>query len=595
MPFDGVCIRAITNELNSDLFNARIDKIYQPEKDELMFSIRQPGIGPAKILISANARWARMHINTSKKENPSTPPAFCMLLRKHLEGGKIKEIKQVDFERIVHIRIEALNEFKDWAEKLIICEFMGKHSNIILINPENNLIIDAIKKYGHDLSSYREVLPGKEYKNPPDQAKLNPLNTDLDTFAQAMWNTVKATTLAGSLFNVFSGISPFTAREICLNTGLDPDMPVEQSGEFELSKLYTHLKQILEDINKGENHPGVLYEKNIAVDFAPYTLSKTSSQRFIETASINTACDRYYKNKLDIIRLESMKTNLMRNVKVFLDKANKRKFLQEGDLAQAKENKKYKIWGELITAYYYQLKKGDLEATLTDFYSDKKVNIKLDPRYTPIQNAQRYFKKYNKSTKAIKHLQIRMLKNQQEIDYLESVVIAINQAEHSDELNEIIKELEKEGYLKKRHRHTKIKAQKSKPRKFLSSNGLEILVGRNNTQNDFLTLKLASRHDLWLHTKEIPGTHVIVKLPKTISSIDDIPDSTLEEAAAFAAYYSKASQADKVPVDYTFTANVYKPKGAKPGMVIYDNYWTIIANPTPERIKQLFEKEEHSE
>jgi len=591
MPFDGICIRAITSELNSDLLNARIDKIHQPEKDELIFSIRQAGIGPVKILISANARWARMHINTVKKENPSTPPAFCMLLRKYLEGGKIKEIKQVDFERIVHIKIEALNDFQEWTEKLLICEFMGKHSNIILTNPENNLIIDAIKRYGSNLSSYREVLPGKEYKSPPDQGKLNPLKTGPDSFARAMWNTGETRALASSLFNVYSGISPFSARELCINAGLDPDMPVEQSGEFEFSKLYTYLKKLLEEIDNGIIHPGVLYENNQAVEFAPYQLSKTPTQKFTVAASINTACDHYYANKLDMVRLESMKINLARNIKVFLNKANKKRFLQEGDMTRAKEDEKYKLWGELITAYAYQLKKGDLETTLADFYSGEEVNIKLDPRYTPIQNAQKYFKKYNKSRRTLKHLENLMAKNQKEIDYLESVIIAINQAEHPVELNEIVEELEKEGYIKSHNKRSKIKPQKSEPRRFLSSDGLEILVGRNNTQNDLLTLNLAARSDLWLHTKDIPGTHVIVKLPKHISSIHDVPDSTLEEAASLAAYFSKAGQADKVPVDYTFRANVHKPRGAKPGMVIYENYWTIMANPTSEKTNQLLEKE----
>lgn len=589
MPFDGITIRAVTKELHSELVNARIDKIHQPEKDEIILSIRQQGVGSIKLLISANARWARIHTTTSKKENPAIPPSFCMLLRKYLEGGKIREIKQVDFERIVHIRIEALDDFREWKDKLLICEFMGRHSNIILVNPENGLIIDAIKKYGSDLSSYREVLPGKRYKHPPSQGKLNPLEAHSEDFARAMWDQGENQTLASSLFNVYSGISPFSARESCITSGLDPDMPVEQAGEYELGRLYTCIKNLLEEIDRGKVEPVILYKNNEAIEFSPfYNFIPSMSSKYVQFSSMNAACDCYYKDKINKLKLESARTNLSRNIKSLLDKSYKKKFLQEGDIHKAKENEKYRHWGELLTSYAHQLGKGDKEAVLSDFYTGEQVIIKLDPRYTPIQNAQKYFKKYNKSRKALDHLAKLTAKTQEEIDYLESVMVAIKQAEYLDELNEIIEELEREGYIRERSRRLRSKQEKSAPRRFISSDGLEILAGKNNTQNDFLTLKQAKNHDLWLHAKDIPGTHVIVKLPKNIASIHDVPDSTLEEAAALAAYFSKASQSDKVPVDYTFIANVHKPSGAKPGMVIYENYWTIMANPHSKRLSNLF-------
>ncbi len=589
MPFDGIIIRAVTKEMNSEIVNARIDKIYQPEKDEIVFSLRYARAGSIRMLISANARWARMHITTSKKENPAVPPSFCMLLRKYLEGGKIKEIKQVDFERIVHIKIEALDDFREWKTKLLICEFMGRHSNIILVNPETNLIVDAIKKYGSELSSYREVLPGKKYKFPPSQGKFNPLQTDFEDFAQAMWKQGENKTLADSLFSVYSGVSPFSARELCAVNGLNPDMPVEQSGEYELSRLYKGFKNLLEKIDEKNIHPVILYENNEAVELAPFLLSNLSSaQRYTEFASMNAACDCYYEEKINKLKLETIRSNLSRNIKGFLEKAYKKKFLQEGDMLKARENEKYRLWGELITAYAHQLKKGEKEAVLNDFYTGGQSIVKLDPRYTPIQNAQRYFKKYEKSRKALKHLEKLTAKTQQEIDYLESVMVAIKQAEHLVELNEIIEELEKEGYVKERSRRSQSKQGKSSPRRFISSDGLEILVGKNNTQNDLLTLKQARSHDLWLHTKDIPGSHVILKMQKNTGSIYDVPDSSLEEAAALAAYFSKARQSDKVPVDYTFRANVRKPAGTKPGMVIYDNYWTITVNPNSEILTKLF-------
>jgi predicted ribosome quality control (RQC) complex YloA/Tae2 family protein len=281
-----------------------------------------------------------------------------------------------------------------------------------------------------------------------------------------------------------------------------------------------------------------------------------------------------------------MKTNLLRNLKVFLDKACKKRFLQEGDVVKAHQNEILRVWGELITAYSHQLKKGDTEATLTDFYSGEEITINLDPRYNPIQNAQKYFKTYNKGQRALKHLEKLMAQNQQEIDYLETIAVSIKQADSIQEINEIIFEMEKQGYIKG-NSHTRNKLEKSQPRCYHSSDGLEILVGRNNYQNDILTLKESSKNDLWLHTKEIPGTHVIVRLPRGTNDINQVPDATLEEAAALAAYFSKANQSDKVEVDYTFRFNVRKPSGARPGMVIYDNYWTIIANPRSQIIDRL--------
>ncbi|MDD4802502.1 MAG: NFACT RNA binding domain-containing protein [Syntrophomonas sp.] len=577
MPFDGMTIRALTRELNSELINARIDKIYQPERDELFISIRQAKAGTMRLVISANSRWARTHISSEKKANPSQPSSFCMLLRKYLEGGKIKEIKQLGMERIIHIRIEALNDFKEWTDKLLICEFMGRHSNIILVNPENGLILDANKKYA---SEVREVFPGKEYVKPPAQNKLEPLADSFGAFCKAMWSQPEDLNIASALFNSYTGISPYSAGEICAYATLDCNLPVEQCGEYELSQLYNTTRTMLESIDQGMIKPTVLYRKNIPVEFAPYqplTHSVATISRGF--ASMNEACDTYFLQKLSQIRLETMQTNVSRNIKEHLNRAYKKKFLQEGDLSQAQQSDKFRIWGELLTSYAHLYKKGDTEAVLNDFYTGEQVNIALDQRYTPMQNAQRYFKTYNKSRNAQKYLQRLIMENQNAIDYLESVLVAVEQADNPYQIEEIIQELENEGYWKKRAVHGKIKPERSLPRKYLSSDGLEIYVGRNNLQNDRLTLRESKRNDLWLHTKNIPGTHVIVSLPAAVKSIAEVPDKTLEEAAALAAYYSKASSSPKVEVDYTFRFNVKKPGGARPGMVIYDNYWTIVVKP----------------
>lgn len=587
MPFDGLTVHRLCLELTNLFANSRIDKIHQPEKDEIILTVRSPGCGSSRLLISANARWARMHITGRKIVNPPNPPAFCMLLRKHLEGGKIKRISQVDFDRIVHIEIEALDEFREWRPRILICEFMGKHSNIILVNPESNNIIDAIKKYNSEVSSFREVLPGKTYLRPPEQGKLNPLEASYDDFADLMYRGGENIELARSLFRCFSGFSPFSCRESCVQAGLDPDMPLEHCGEYELSTLYQQIKKLLQQLREPLLQSEVVYKQNYPLEFAPYPIHSLAVGKRECFNSIMEACQSYFDARIDIARLDSAKANVYKHIRDILDKFWRKKFFQEGDLKQAQENERYRLWGELLTAYAYRIEKGQKTVSLEDFYSGEKVDIELDPRLNAIQNAQRFFKIYNKSTKTIKHLETLMSRNQNEIDYLESVLVAIEQAESPLDLEEITEELEKEHYFKGKTKKGKASITHSQPRRYISSDGYPILVGRNNRQNDFLTIKQAEKNDLWLHTKEVPGTHVIVKLPPRITSIHEVPDATLLEAAALAAHFSKASEADKVAVDYTFRSNVKKPGGSRPGMVVYESYWTVMVNPRsidPERL-----------
>ncbi len=595
MPLDGLVIRALAQELDVNLREGRIDKIHQPEKDELVVAIRRRHQGNVRLVISANPQWARIHITDEKKPNPVKPTAFCMLLRKYLEGGRIKEIEQIDMERIIHIRIEALNDFGEWRDKLLICEFMGRHSNIVLVNCENGIILDSIKKVDGDMSGYRQVLPGINYIAPPSQGKLSPLGTDFDTFATAAWNQEDSTDLARALSNIYTGLSQYSAREICAAAGIDGTLPVGECGVYELSTVYQTTQSLIDSIDTEVYTPAVQYKKNAPLEFTPYQpilLPASTGIRFFD--SMNEACDAYYQAKLAQIRLVSAQTSLSSKIKEHLNKAYRKKFLQEGDFNQAEKKIKYKNWGELLTAYSHKFKKGDTVAEVNDFETGAKISLPLDVRYTPIQNAQRYFKIYNKSRGAQRHLTRLMAENLQSIDYLESVLVAVQRAENLAEITEIINELEKEGYLKTSSNRKKPKSAPSHPRLFLSSEGLEIRVGRNNLQNDRLTLRDSKRSDLWLHAQRIPGTHVIISLPAAMDSIDKVPDHTLEEAAFLAAYYSKASTSSKVAVDYTFRHNVKKPSGAKPGMVIYDNYWTITANLASDRLVQWFETQINS-
>ncbi len=592
MPFDGLAIRAISRELNALLVDSRIDKIYQPEKDELVFSLRRPRGGTLRLVISANPKWARIHITEQRKPNPSQPTAFCMLLRKYLEGGKIKEIKQIGMERIIRIRIEALNDFREWQDKVLFCEFMGRHSNIILVNPESGLILDAIKRVSSEISSLREVLPGKEYVVPPGQGKLEPEMVDNQAFSTALWQQDENMVAANALFNICTGLSQFSAKQICLAAGLNEDIMIGECGEYELNRLYTLVRNNITNIDEGEYSATVQFRKSNPLDLSPFLPIHIAAPITAKPyASMNEACEEYYGQKLSQLRLQSMQDNLSRKIGEHLTKAYRKKQFQEADLNQAAEKDIYKNWGELLTSYAHRFKKGDHFALVPDFDTGEEIELPLDVRYTPIQNAQRFFKIYNKSQGTRKHLVRMMAETQHVIDYLESVLVAVKQSENHAEIEEIIEELEKEHYLKSAPVRGKKKPVRSSPRQFISSDGLEIRVGRNNYQNDRLTLKESQKMDLWLHTQKIPGSHVIVSLPPHMTSINQIPDRTLEEAAALAAHFSQASTAAKVPVDYTFRHNVKKPGGARPGMVIYDNYWTIMAVPSEEKLQHLAPRE----
>lgn len=578
MPFDSLSIMALCQELDQDFQNARIDKIHQPERDELLLTIRTYDQGNVRLVISANPRWARMHLEPSRRSNPVRPPAFCMLLRKYLEGGKIKSVRQLGMERIVHFHIEALNELGEWKERLLVCEFMGKHSNIILLNPENHQIIDAIKRYGSELSSHRQVFPGQVYIAPPPQDKLDPLVCSYEDFARALWKH-EDKTASHALLQVFLGLSPFAARQICFQAGLEPDLDTSLCGERELSRLYEHSRLLIASILKENNQPCIIYRRGQPLEYAPYDVPPGPNETRMPFPSMNEALARFYSERMASIRLDGSRSALRKKMGERLDRVHKKYIAQQGDLRRALENRKYRLWGELLITYASRFEKGDLIAVVENYENGELLEIPLDPRYTPIQNAQRYYKIYNKSVNSQRHLDELMKQNLAEISYLESVLLEIEEAENPDELAEITEELEREGLLAVKSGRKGRSQHRSHPRRFESSDGLAILVGRNNRQNDHLTMREAGRGYLWLHSRQMAGSHVILQLPPALKSINEVPDRSLEEAAALAAYFSRGRESSKVEVDYTFRHQVQKPPGAKPGMVIYHQYWTIIIAP----------------
>ncbi len=584
MPFDGLAISHLVRELNQQLSGQRIEKIYQPERDQLTLVVRQKR-GSCHLIISINPRWGRMYISRERGENPAQPTAFCMLLRKHLEGAKILEFVQQDFDRVVWIKVSALNDLMEWQEKVLVCEFTGKNANVILIDPHKNIIVDGMKRYGHELSSHREVQPGVEYVSPPSQDKLNPTTCDYSMFYQSLWSENNhGATISAALFRTLKGFSPVTCREICNLAGIDPDSPAGECGDYELSNLFFNIMPGL----ISETNPTLVEGANGPEEYFSFTPVQPENKNVVGYESLNQAMDDFYKLRLAQVRLESLRANISRNVKTLLDKAYRKLFLQEGDLEQAKKGEIFKVYGELLTAYGHQIPKGQSKVKLPNFDGVGETEIELLPHLTPQQNAQRYFKQYAKAKKSRDRLEELIACNLDEIRYLESIQVALDKASNIEEIEEIIDELEEQGFAKAKSR-SKSRPAASKPRRFMSTDGLSIWVGKNNRQNETLTLKTSRKTDLWLHAQGYAGAHVILELPPSVTSIDDVPISSLEEAAILAGYYSRGKDAEKVPVDYAFRSQVKKPRGARPGMVVYDNYWTVYVNPSDPRLQGLLQ------
>ncbi len=592
MPFDSLTLAGLCYEFNQQLAQARIHKIYQPRRDELLLVLRPREGGPIHLTISANASAAHIRFSQVRPENPKQAPAFCMLLRKYIEGARIEAVTQVGFDRVLHLEMLALNDFREWEKKTLVCEFMGKHSNIILVNPADGRIIDAIRRYSHEVSTYREVLPGRIYVAPPPQAKFSIFDISAEKFSELAWNLENPGTLADAAFQIISGMSPGAAAHLCRACHLDPKMPVEECGIYEFQRLHQTIQQTLYDLTH-KNQPGyVAVVANQWKDFAAYPLFPTQGET-IRTDHVYQAVSGFYDRREETLQIEQSRQALVHRLKGLLEKGYRKQHFQIGDRNQAFQNEKYKVWGELLTAYAWQCQKGDTQAILQDFYTGEDVVIPLDKRYTPIENAQRFFKIYNKSRGTLLHLDTLMAENQQELSYLENVLLEVKLAESVQELHEIHMELEKQGYIKENRDKEKKekKEQKLPPRRFISSDGLTLLVGRNSLQNDWL-VRHAEASDLWLHTQEIASSHVILVLPKEIKEIHEVPDQSLLEAAMLAAYYSQGRSSNKVPVDYTFIRHVKKPAGAKPGLVIYENYWTVLVDPSPEKMVDLLNRRE---
>ncbi len=582
MPFDGIVTKSITLELRS-LIGGRVEKIYQTEPDEIIMSIRCANTSN-RILMSANASLPRIHPIAAAPENPQYPPAFCMVLRKHLLGGRINDVVFHDYERMITVMIQSLNDLGDPVNKKLVIEIMGRYSNIILVN-DANIIIDAIKHVGAAMSSVRQILPGKAYTVPPPQNKINP-----EDISGLVFNNNSGKNIEKYLLDNVLGLSPLLCREICHHADVDPSTPTSALTAADKKRLSKAVGHFAHDIINNNFKPCVIFDGKTPVDFHCMDIRQYGPDRtVVYFTTIGRALDEYYAGKTIANKLEQKRSGMLRSIGAHLDRCNKKRAIQEETLDKASDGAKYKLYGELLTANIYSIPPGVSHIELIDYTNQRTVDIPLDERLSVNQNAQRYFRLYKKANATAISTRAILEQTAAECGYLESVCHAIESAASIQEISEIHEELAEQGYIKsgadKNRTAAKSRedAKAVRPHEYTSSDGYTIFAGKNNRQNDKLTMKQAANADIWLHARNIPGSHVILK----VKNSGAIPETALKEAAMIAAYHSKARISSNVPVDYTNVKNIKKPPGSKPGMVFYENFRTIIVTPDESIVLKL--------
>ena len=574
MALDGIVLSNIVSDLKRDYIGGRILKIYQTEKDELIIGVRGSGEN-AKILLTAHSNYPRIHLTTVDKENPKVPPMFCMLLRKHIGGGRIIDVVQPNFERIVEIHIESNNEMGDLTTKRLIIEIMGRHSNIMLLG-DDDTVIDSIKHIGKMQSAVRQIYPGRTYVYPPSQDKLNPLSRNFADFS-ASFDLDKPLRLHKRLYTLYSGMSPLVAREICHRAIMDPLTLTSEMTEDDKRMVFNQLDSLYQDIEE-ENYTPAAYkdETGKIIAFSSVPLRSFSGAEKAPFENISALLEDFYFDQSQSSRVDQKTADMKKVLDNHYQRAVHKKEIQLNALAQSSQREEFRIWGELLTANVHSIPNNLNTFTTTNYYDEAmgQITIPLNPQKTPIQNAQEYFKKYNKAkrTEIAAHRQLKSI--EQDLLYLDSLFSTLDTLEDENDIAEFRAELVGSGYLKAKRVNKNSKPKKPKPLRFVSDDGFDIYVGKNNIQNDELTLRTAANDDLWFHTKDIPGSHVIL-----VTGRREVPETTLVQAALLAAYYSKAKDSSNVPVDYTQKRHVRKPKGAKPGMVIYDTNKTLYVTP----------------
>lgn len=579
MALDGITISALVHELDSKLTGGRFFKIAQPETDELQITVKQART-QLKLLISASASLPLTYITENSKVSPLTAPNFCMVLRKHLTNAKILEITQPGLERIINFKLEHYNEMGDICQKQLIIELMGKHSNIIFTDM-NGMIIDSIKHISANVSSVREVLPGRTYFIPDTAHKRNPLEVTKDSFTEFVCN--KPMGSAKAIYTSLTGISPAAAQDICYRAHIDGDKPANVLESMEIDALYDSFSYVMDIIRNGDYQPNIIIKDGLPIEFNSYKLSTYGNDYEIEYYDfISQLLEEYYGRRNLITRIHQKSSDLRRIVTTALEKDYKKFDIQEKQLEDTKKRDKFKLYGELLTAYAYSIPEGTKEAKVENYYDEnKEITIPLNPELSPMDNAKKYFDRYGKLKRTYEALKSIIVETKSEIDHLESLMNALDIAVSEDDLKELKEELMQAGYIRRKAADRKSR-YKSKPFHYVSSDGFDMYVGKNNLQNEELTFKVANGGDWWFHSKTFPGSHVIVK-----TEGKELPDTTFEEAARLAAHYSKGKAQEKVEIDYIERKHVKKVAGAKPGFVIYHTNYSMAITPDITGIKEV--------
>ena len=573
MAFDGIVISNLSYELHSNLVGGRISKISMPEENELIFTIKN-NAKTYRLFISASASLPLIYLTDINKPAPKVAPAFLMLLRKYIGSAKITNIFQMGLERILCFELEHLNELGDLSRKKMYVEIMGKHSNIIFTD-ENNKIIDSIKRISANMSSLREVLPGREYFLPKELQKKELLNIELKEFTEILKS--KEYPLSKSIYMNFAGISPLIAEEIIIRASLSSQSSCVSLSELEYTHLFHTIENLLEDINTHNFNPNIIYKGEEALEFSSIRLFSYKSESYNEvdyTSVSKMLYDYYYAREVFLLNRQKS-FDLRKIVNTALERASKKYDLQEKQLQDADKKDIYRVYGDLLNTYGYSLDGGESSFTAENFYdNNNEITIPLDKNKSAKENAKKYYDKYAKLSRTTKALSEEILKTKSDIEHLQSIQTALEVSSDDESLSQIRQELVDFGYIKK---HSSSKKQKitSHPYHYISSDGYDIYVGKNNYQNEELTFKVATGNDWWFHAKGIPGSHVILKS----NNEEELPDRAYEEAASLAAFYSKAKDADKVEVDYIQKKNIKKVAGAAPGFVIYHSNWSMVVTP----------------
>ena len=579
MALDGAFLRFIKTELEEKLIGLRVEKVFQPNRDELVVAFRGVS-GAYKVLMSARANSPRVNITQYPPENPQTPPMLCMLLRKRLTGAKLKEITQYQLERVIRFTFDATDELGDKIELSLIAEIMGKYSNVIFVDGSGN-VIDALKRVDMTMSSQRLVLPGVEYRLPPPQDKLNPLEVTADEIIGRIRSSGKAQKLNKAILSAVQGFSPVVCRELEHLTGRGAELDTLSMTDEQYSRLSFFLKRTLGEIDDNKGIPCMVQDLNgKPIDFSFMNiLQYGTAAKTVRFESFSELLDSFYLERDKTERMRVKGQDLLRLLTNITERLTRKINTQKIELANSEDREPLRIKGDLLQANLYRIEKGMTEIEVENFYEENMpmIKIKLNPALTPGQNAQKYYKDYRKAKNAQQYLTVEIEKAQQELLYIDTVFDSLSRAETERELAEIKQELIEGGYIKRIRSRQKIKGTLP-PLEFTSKSGLKILVGRNNVQNDKLTLKTARNYDLWFHTKDIPGSHTII-----VSQGETPDDETILYAAQLAAYHSRAKESSKVPVDYTLIKYVSKAVGAKPGMVIYKNQKTLFVKPALEQ------------